>query len=113
MHYRNGLKYMPSQKIIAEDARVALAHQEFEQSANKIRRMLKARSAILKRQACTTDERSLYKICEADPEIQQLVAKLDFGKVWRDFVIDFHCMPAIEEDGRIRWSLPDGARRPN
>jgi hypothetical protein len=100
-------------KIITEAARIALAHREFEQNVAKIRRKLNARSAKLKRESRATNERSFHELCEADPEIQELLAKLDFREVWRDFVIDFHCIPSVEEDGRIRWSLPDSNRMAN
>jgi hypothetical protein len=79
-------------KIITEAARIALAHREFEQNVAKIRRKLNARSAKLKRESRATNERSFHELCEADPEIQEL----DFREVWRDFVIDFHCIPSVE-----------------
>jgi hypothetical protein len=107
-NFLRGRKQMRD-KVITEAARVALARREFQESAADIQRKLNARSAILRRRYHVTDEESFFKPCAVDSEIQKLVAKLEFGEVWRDFVIDYHCLPTVQDDGKIRWALPSSS----
>jgi hypothetical protein len=99
--------------ITTEAARVAMAHREFEQHAVKIRRKLKARSAVLRRDSRATDEEAYRKLCIADPEMQELTSELAAREGIRDALIDLGCVPAFEHGGDILWTLPEGFLKPN
>ena len=53
-----------------------MAHRDFEQKAIKIRRKLKARSAVLRHDSRATDEEAYRKLCIADLEMQELTSEL-------------------------------------
>jgi hypothetical protein len=106
------MKTIP-QKIIAEAARVALAHRQFEESATKIRRRLKVRRKVLKRDPRATHEEAFEQLCDADPEMRQLAHELLVREAFRDVVINYCCVPTIEDGGTVRWTLPICVKRPN
>jgi hypothetical protein len=99
--------------ITTEAARVAMAHREFEQKAIKIRRKLKARSAVLRHDSRATDEEAYRKLCIADPEMQELTTELAAREGIRDALIDLGCVPAFEHGGVICWTLPEAFLKPN
>jgi hypothetical protein len=53
------------------------------------------------------------KLCADDPELAAPALELKAGEVWRDAVIEDGCIATIEGDGRVRWTLPKYAHKPN
>lgn len=57
-------------------------------------------------------DREARKLCADDPELAALALELKAGEVWRDGVIMDDCIATIEDDGRVRWTLPEHAHKP-
>jgi hypothetical protein len=85
---------------------VALAHREYEQSAAEIERKLKARARAPDRNPEAPDGEAFLKLCAVDPELQKLARSMAAQNVWRDINIKTDTVATIEDDGRVRWTLP-------
>jgi hypothetical protein len=95
--------------IRTEQARVALAHREYRKHSAEHKRRLKIRGLELKRDPRAIDEASFLKLCAEDPECFDLMLSLVCDEVWRDANIENGCVATIEDDGRVRWTLPQYA----
>jgi hypothetical protein len=98
--------------IKTEAARVALAHREFNQEDARIRQEFVARMKALRSDPRATDRAAFEKLCNADQELVRLTVELEVMKVWRDTNIADGCVATIEDDGEVRWTLPQYANQP-
>lgn len=98
--------------IQTKAARVALAHREYEQDAAETREKMAARCRVLMSDPPATDREAYWALCVDDPELAALAAELKAEEVWRDSVIEEGCAATIEDDGRVRWTLPKYAAKP-
>jgi hypothetical protein len=99
--------------IRTEQARVALAHHEYRQSAAETERKLNARARVLKRDPRAVYPDSYLKLCAADPEFCELVIMAEGDKVGRDGVIRDRRVATIEDAGEVRWTLPQCTGKPS
>jgi hypothetical protein len=99
--------------ITTEQARIALAHREYDQHVAETERKMNARGQALKLDPRATDKEALLKLCAADPELQEHVLSMVCWKVWRDENIKNGCVATIKDDGEVRWTLPEYAGKSN
>jgi hypothetical protein len=92
--------------ITTEQARVALAHRGFDQLSAETERKFKARMLKLKADPRATSIEAFEKLCLQDDELLKLTVSQVLHKAWRDGNITSGAIATIEDDGRVRWTLP-------
>lgn len=99
--------------ITTEQARVTLAHREFNHADAETREQIQARMKTLRNDPRATSFAAFEKLCRADPELEKLALDIIAHQVWRDANIQTGAVATIEDDGRVRWTLPQYAKQPN
>jgi hypothetical protein len=97
--------------IRTEQARVALAHREFEQGDAETQRKIEKRFRSLKRDPRATNREAFKRLCAEDQELVLLFVELKANEVWRDSVIADGDVATIEDDLSVRWTAREYAER--